>query len=253
MSAPLMDPTRAAEKYEHGTRARYHLGKCRCFPCKVANSEYEHERLRKRRNPWRTRKVGGKWVVKNIETGEIAPEDIADELLLEQPEDDNELVSTREVVKHIQRLRAGGLGLKAIAKQCGVRYSTLQRMMPGATYRPITRTRRGTAEKILALGRSGLTDGLRVDASFASELIRRLRVAKYKRYWVAEQIGVLSSNLRIWVRPQQWLRLCTVRAIHELYVRLMQTDSRLEPIDPIFVAPAAEPADRRCGYKGRAA
>lgn len=174
MSAPLMDPSRAADKYEHGTRARYHLGKCRCFPCKVANSEYEHERLQRRRNPWRVRKVGGKWVVKNIETGEIAPEDIADELLLEQPEDDAELISTREAVKHMKALQRAGVGLKTVAKRAGVPYSVIQRMMPGADYRPILRTRRSTAEKILSVSVSAVSEGARIDSSDTVRLLETL-------------------------------------------------------------------------------
>lgn len=231
----------ALQKYEHGTYARYTLAKCRCFPCRQAASQYEYERQRRLRNPWRVRKVDGAYVVRNVETGEVAPPDIADELLLEKPENENELISAREAREHIMRLGELGVGRKRIAAAAGYPYSSLQRVIDGQ----IKRIKRCNAEKILAVGRDALTRGVHVDATFACELVRRLRAAKYKRYVVATEVGRTNNNFRIWVRPVAYLRLETVRAIHDLYVRLQQTDTNLERVDPHFVAPAAEPAYRR--------
>jgi hypothetical protein len=50
-------PEAAAAKYEHGTRARYFLGKCKCFKCKLANSEYEAARAEAKRPPWHVQHV----------------------------------------------------------------------------------------------------------------------------------------------------------------------------------------------------
>jgi hypothetical protein len=50
-------PDQASAKYPHGTKARYALAKCRCFKCKVAVSDYEHERNEAMRPPWRVHRV----------------------------------------------------------------------------------------------------------------------------------------------------------------------------------------------------
>jgi hypothetical protein len=45
-------PEEAAERYAHGTPARYHLGKCRCFPCRLQTANYQTTLLQARRGPW---------------------------------------------------------------------------------------------------------------------------------------------------------------------------------------------------------
>jgi|GEM_PF-1453678 len=53
----LPTPEEAAARYPHGTRARYYLGKCKCFPCRLANSDYETARAAARRGPWQKRRL----------------------------------------------------------------------------------------------------------------------------------------------------------------------------------------------------
>jgi hypothetical protein len=48
----LPKPDEAAEKYSHGTVARYMLGKCRCFPCRLATSDAQAVREQAKRPPW---------------------------------------------------------------------------------------------------------------------------------------------------------------------------------------------------------
>jgi hypothetical protein len=50
-------PEVAAAKYPHGTRARYFLGKCKCFKCKLANSEYATALSDAMRGPWQKQRL----------------------------------------------------------------------------------------------------------------------------------------------------------------------------------------------------
>jgi hypothetical protein len=64
---PLIDVDDAAERYPHGTHARYALAKCRCFACRVAHSKYVAEQYEKARKPYRLRRVhGGWWLVRTL-------------------------------------------------------------------------------------------------------------------------------------------------------------------------------------------
>lgn len=66
-------PSIAAERYAHGTRARYGMGKCRCLPCRAAASEYESQRQFAIKGPWRVDGRGGRTrvAVRNVVTGEV--------------------------------------------------------------------------------------------------------------------------------------------------------------------------------------
>lgn len=60
----LPTPEEASARYAHGTYARYRLGKCRCFDCRVAVANYVYERNARRSEviPYRLRCFSaGKW------------------------------------------------------------------------------------------------------------------------------------------------------------------------------------------------
>jgi hypothetical protein len=237
----------ASRRYAHGTYARFCLGKCRCFDCKLAHSTYANERYRRAHNPWRLSRRNGKTVVYNKRTGEIADPKDAQALLMTQYEPDEQLISTDEVRVHVAALQKAGMGLKHIARSADFPYSCLQRIVIGE----IRRTRRSSAEKILSVGRSDLPDAANVDGAPSYALIQRLRKTKYKRCKIAEALGIGYSNLAIWTRPRQWVHLSTARKIHALYLELSTTNPSLPRIDPKFVIPKAQPSTVRGGTRDR--
>lgn len=83
---------RVADRYEHGTRARYNTG-CHCFQCRRANARYESERAKRPPNPY---------------------------------------VSVAPVRDHLDKLTAQGVGLRTVAEMAGASRSTLREIRIGA-------------------------------------------------------------------------------------------------------------------------
>lgn len=97
---------------DHGTRARYTKGKCRCDDCCEANREYFREYYRIARTP--------RGILPDVEPS--------------------------RVIAHIEWLRTQGVGCVEIAKAAGVRKETVL-----AVSRRIRGVRPSTAERILAV------------------------------------------------------------------------------------------------------
>lgn len=188
-------------RYPHGTVARYVLGRCRCFPCRVANSRRQAAYNEGRKLRWRVQPCGGGYfLVQDQERTTIAlktkerAEAFAkkDELNAAEPkpEPPTELISVRDVRKHLAWLQSQGIGPKTVSAVSGVSYSVLQRMLgyaSGGT--PIRRTRRSTAERILAVGLSDAAGGQKVPAGPTWELIDCLLAAGCKRWELAVALG----------------------------------------------------------------
>ncbi len=83
-----------AERYQHGTRARYVTG-CRCSPCRAANSEYARYRAKVRDEDW------------------------------------NGLVDAAPARRHLRKLSAAGVGYKSVGDACDVARSTLAEVLTG--------------------------------------------------------------------------------------------------------------------------
>lgn len=92
-----------AERYRHGTRARYVSG-CRCAPCRAANSEYARYRAKVREEDW------------------------------------NGLVDAGPARRHLQKLSAAGVGYKTVADACDVGRTTLAEVMAGRKLKLRART-----------------------------------------------------------------------------------------------------------------
>lgn len=261
---PFVDRDLAEQRYPHGTRARYHLGKCRCEDCRRAVRDYERERQAERRKPWQARysPTANLYVVRNGETGEIVfrtPNRAAAKRRkralneAEYCEADNELISTDEVRAHCAWLQAQGVGLKTVAKRAGISYSVLQRIV-GLWGRPIARTRYATAEKILGVGKRAIEGGARVEAAETIELLDRLIAAGYKKFWIAKELGAKGERPGLQVgRNRRFVSVRNARKVHALYVRLQQADKRLAWISEQYSPAPAEHSVRRARRSGRAA
>jgi len=216
------DRATAAAKYEHGTRARYQLGGCKCLPCRSANSIYETERREHVRLLWRVHKVGGGyWVVHNTQTREtVSRTKVRQEAFAERDrrngticqESDRTLVSTREAVAHIKKLKRAGVGLRRVSVRSGIGRDTLYRIVSG----DIRRTRRATAERILAVGPNELTRASLVDAAPTWKLLEHLLELGHRRSWIAKQLGSTSSTPALQIKHDR-ITLLTAFKVSKLY------------------------------------
>ncbi len=212
-----------AERCEHGTRARFQLGKCRCLPCRSANAEYEAERLRANKGPWRMSKRGrtARYHVRNVDTGEV---DLRTEIaslakrrvnFLNKRDGEpaeNQLVSTAPAIRHIAFLRTKSVGLKTVALRSGVAYSVVERIVSGK----IKRSRRCTIEAILgvlpiARGRA------KIDATETWRLLDDLIARGWTKGWIAQQLGSKTPALQI---KRDRVTGESARRVRELHARL---------------------------------
>jgi predicted transcriptional regulator len=222
-------PEQACKRYPHGTRARYVLGKCRCFPCKITATNYEVDRESRSRNRWRLTKVKGEWIAYNKETGETARGEEAALFLLNREERPNQLIATDEVLAHCAMLSAAGVGTRTIAKQAPIARGTLKRILEG----DIRKTRRSTADRILSVTTSAVREGARICADQTLALLDHLKAAGYRKTWIAAQLGYTAKVPSLQIKSGV-IKIYNARKVHELYVRLMATNPRLPRIDPRF-------------------
>lgn len=170
---------------EHGTHVKYVIDKCRCFPCRVANSNYETARNKAQREalePYYMRGVGGGrvWQIRQRSdhsvvasfTDRFEAYDMLAEYLLTarklHPIWCSE-AEIRELLAHMRSLIAAGVGRKQMAIAAGVSTSRINEIfkprLRARKGRPARRRiRRTTADKILAVGPADAAGGARVPA-----------------------------------------------------------------------------------------
>ena len=242
----------ARERYPHGTEARYVLGRCQCFPCRVAHSRRHAEQMEGRHPIWRvhaggtTREGGHRYRVRHVETREealcTADREEAHTLARKLNARDVEgspyqLIPTGDVVKHIGWLQRNGIGPKTISAVSGVSYSVLQRMLGYPSGGPaITRTRRATAERILAVGFSDAVGAQKVPADPTWELIGCLLRAGWRKYQVAVAVTPSSgARIRKGSRPglqirKDLVRASTARAVERVHAEAWHEDARVREV-----------------------
>lgn len=144
---------------EHGTHVKFVIDKCRCDDCRRANTAYE----RKRR-------------------ARIEPA----------------YVSATPSRRHIEGLRAAGVGLKTIAKRSGVSHGALSKLMYGTTTRrPSKRIRRETEAKILALTAADAADRAKIDAAPTWVLLDEMIAAGAPKSAIALALGTKGPGLQL--------------------------------------------------------
>lgn len=190
-------PRSLSDRYPHGTRAKYSLERCRCFQCKVANSNYEYGRICGKRE--------GTW----------------------QPYATSEQI--RAVLSHVERLRATGIGVRQIAHAAGVKRGTLReflvperRSLRGRPVRRRIRTR--TAERILAVSLRDRAGGSYIPAAKTWCLIDTLRSAGYPKRRLAVMLGYASPALQF---RRHRVLVRTARRVARLFRELWLKDTRV--------------------------
>jgi hypothetical protein len=239
------------ERYAHGTYARYRLGKCRCFDCRVAVTNYVCAADAAKRPPWRLLQGLGSIVI-HRETGErivCADRESAyrerDRLnARHRPKPASELVPTKKVRDHIAFLSARGVGYKSVAAAVGMSTSSLAKIISGEA----RRTRRQTEERILAVGIEAARGSALVDSHETwKRLDRIIGSGLYSKAAIARWLGCKTPQLQIQRGPHVTAK--TAQAVLALYDRLWAEDERLR----LFVDPYAEEARREREAAERAA
>ncbi|TAM78193.1 hypothetical protein EPN44_01390 [bacterium] len=199
----------------------------------MANANYETQRQAERRRPWRVHHVanGSFWIVRNRETGEIALRAASrarafrcrDRLnaSLEPPRPANQLIDTKAVIRHCVWLKTVGVGLRTVSVRSGVSRGVLCRILSG----DIRKTRRGTADKILAIGPSDRPGAAFIDAAETWRLLEDLIALGYRRGWIAQQLGARRPALQL---RRDRITVTTARKVRRLYLEISRRDARLQ-------------------------
>lgn len=140
----------SGDRYEHGTRARYVGGKCRCAPCTKANRDYANGRALA--------------IVRG---------------------DCNGLTDAAPVRAHLEALSAAGVGKRAVHAACDVSLSVIQDVRSGAK----TQIRARTARRILAVDVGAIGDRALVSAKETNAHLRELRRLGLTKTEIAARLG----------------------------------------------------------------
>lgn len=153
----LKSAAELAENKPHGTRIKY-MGGCRCVPCRAANSRYESERSRARREG-----------------------------------NGNPIVSAEQTRLHILELSRNGVGRDVVADISGIAVSTISDISSGRQ----TNCRRMTERAILEVTSDAISGGKLVAAWETWRMIRWLLNQGFTKGELALRLGYKTRNLQI--------------------------------------------------------
>lgn len=248
MSTPLLDPEFAAKRYDHGTIARYKLGKCRCELCRAAVATYERERQARRRAPFELRFAAGgvklpggryeirgaHYVVRRTATGEIMYRGTDKAAAIEQrdmlndvarPAPGDELVSARAARRRIKELQRAGVGTPTIALRSGLGRTAILHILDGT----VRRCRRSTETAIAGVSATP-RGSVPVDGRETWKLLDALVAIGYTRPAIAKALGAKYGNLQLRRGRVSAINAARVR---RLYAHVWHKDPRLRQlVDP---------------------
>jgi hypothetical protein len=147
-------------RHQHGSRIRY-IGGCRCKACRKANSSYENERARARRQG-----------------------------------DFNGIVDAAPARTHIFRVARSGVGFKTVADSDGLSRTIVAEIKAGTKQRIRARTLR----RILAVGTAQRPDSALVSARSTWRLLRKLMEEGFTRTHIARQLGSKAKTPALQIR-----------------------------------------------------
>lgn len=185
--------THTHTRHEHGTHACYVICRCRCVPCRDANTAYERTRSRQ--------KAYGRW---------------------------NELVDAQPARDHVLDLMRRGLGLARIGQLAGVSHGAMGKLIYGERRRggvPSRRIRPATAAKILAVTAdlANLGAVIRVDPTGTRRRLQALVATGWSGSKLAGLLGRNPANFIPVISGGRNVGAATARAVAEMYERLSMT------------------------------
>ncbi|GGU61944.1 hypothetical protein [Streptomyces lavendofoliae] len=179
----------------HGTTAKYHLDRCRCYPCCHANSQYESNRRRAM--------AYGTW----------------------QP-----FVDAGPVRTHVRQLGEFGIGWIRAAKLAGVATGTVSKLLYGDRPRNLAPTKRMRPEVALALlsvepTLENMGPVVPIDGTGTRRRLQALVAAGWPQSEIARRLGMERANFgRTIVSPM--VRVSTLRAVVAVYDELWRANPR---------------------------
>lgn len=230
-----------ADRYEHGTRARYVTG-CRCDDCKGANRVAYHARQEKLlelvreiepgppdgavaktfgtkaglRTSMRPRCPGNPRVGSCPRESALRADSVGGicarcrETLLW-----NGLVPADRVRRHLAKLSKAGVGTKAVAAACDVSRTILVAIQQGRR----KRIRATSEEKILGVTVGAAADGAQIDAGPTWKILDALLEAGWTRTELARRLGSEAATPALQIRRDRVLArtaLAVIRLGREL-------------------------------------
>lgn len=150
----------ACERCPHSTRARYMAG-CRCSKCRDANSLYQRQRQK-------AKKEG----------------------------DERGLVPVTEAVRHINDLSRKGIGYKVVADAAGVALTIVSQMLWGGK----KTIRKDTQAKILSVDEQAAADHSRIPAAPTWKILEDLFEEGYTRTQIAKWLGSTAKKPALQIR-----------------------------------------------------
>lgn len=266
MATPLVDLQVAQEKYQHGTRARYVLAKCRCDACRKANTEYQKDRDRRakevstslapaKRGSHRQRlKFQGKvrkgekkkkirFIFKRACPG-VLGQPCPDRAYLRKDSGGACSVCRAKLIgqipaepvrKHLAKLSRQGIGYKSVAAASDVGETVLMRVMHGKA------TIRGDlAYRVLQVDKTAASDRSVISAKATWKMINELIEYGMTKTEIASQLGFKGHALQI--RKDRVLAK-TEHRVKKLYDSIMPEIRKGEGICP-DCGLSHKPADR---------
>lgn len=144
-------------------------------------------------------------------------------------EDPCSLIDASEVRTHIRKLRECGLGMRAIARAANVSVFLIEKICRGVH----RRTRRSTADQILAVEPSDLADAATVESGPTLVLLRHLREHGYRSGALARMLGSTAKYPVLQIKRDRVL-VSTMKKVWQLYEDLRRRDTGLLPIDQLL-------------------
>lgn len=227
----------------HGTRAKYVWEKCRCFHCRLANTDYQtaREAALHRREPYRSVyvRMTNEWIVRHRETMEIivrtSDKEEAHRVRDARNRDSARInqadmlwaskVEINRVRRHIRMLRDKGIGYKRIAALVGMSESRMLAIASGECHRKdrptALRLRITTVQRILEIDPKP-APGARVDArDDCNRMIDEMLACGLTKTEIARRLGQKGNppTLQISRRSVTVSTVAKVRKVHDDYWR----------------------------------
>lgn len=146
-----------AERFEHGTRARYVCG-CRCDECRRSNREYARSRAK----------------AKIFHGSDI-------------------LVPSARARKHLMKLSSKGIGRRSVQASCDVTDTILQQVKNGTK----TQIRRSTEQKILSVTADACGDATLKPAARTWRMLDHLLDEGFSKAELARRLGYRTPAIQI--------------------------------------------------------
>lgn len=202
-----------AERYEHGTRARY-VGGCRCDDCRAANTKrYRERRAQIREQLPDVRPNGPPLPGMILRRGKPVPVKICPgangrpcvrgswlrvgdvcAVCVELASVSAHFVMGDRVYAHLKKLSAAGIGYKSVADAADVAHSVLGRVIKTGGW---LRIRATTERAVLAVDAGAIADGALVPGERAQEIFAKLR----RRGFTFRQLAELLETSFVGWKP----------------------------------------------------